>query len=267
MHRSHILARELRGTLVVLLVALMIVWLFARLNDERAEAQEQRALAQTTTAAPRTTTTTAVLVVDDNERLCSLTATFRSDLRNVKVALVNPAGDSIARSGALPIDLGLHRDGELPERGVTSTTDPAESVAQSPPRVVDTARIDPLGSGLLGEPQNIALTFYTTASALRLGTIAADFAASADYFADFVEIGEPALWDLAVLAESDFSDQWTALATRPVFEIEATLAYIEEECGIRIGPGFVYREEPPKLEIFEPLEVPTPIDPSVDPNR
>jgi hypothetical protein len=267
MHRSHILARELRGTLVVLLVALMIVWLFGRLNNERADAQEQRALAHTTTAAPRTTTTTIEVAVDDNERLCSLTATFRSDLRDVQVDLVNHSGGSVARAGALPIDLGLHRDGDLPALGFTPTTDPSESVAQPPPRVIDPGRIDPFGSGLLGEPQKIAFTFYTTASALRLGTIAADFAASADYFADFIEIGEPALWDLEVLAESDFNDQWTALATQQVFGIEATLAYIEEECGIRIGPGFVYREVPPKLEEFEPVEIPTPIDPDVDPNR
>lgn len=286
MKRTHILARELRGTLLVLLVAAMIVWLFGRLNDDRAAAQVELAASQTTTSEVATTTTAAPIVVDDNDRLCSLAVKFRSDLRNLKVQLVNLAGDPIASRNDLPIDVGLHEDGDIPEEvreertvageeafangaAFTTTTEPVETttttaappVATPPPRIVNTGRIDPLESGLLGEPQQVALNFYTTAAALRLGTITADFASSADYFADFVEIGEPKRWDLEELENSDFSDQWEALSTRPVFGIDATLAYIEEECSIRIGSGFVYREEPKKIETFTPDEVIASIDP------
>ncbi len=286
MKRSHIFARELRGTLLVLLVAVLIVWLFGRLNDERAAAQVERAAQETTTTIDQTTTTAAPVVVDDNERLCSLSAKFRNDLRGVRIELVNLAGDPISANDALPIDVGLHPEGDIPEivreeRTVageeaftnaapfTTTTEPAESTtttaappeARQPPLIIDTTRIDPLESGLLGEPQTIALNFYTAASALRLGTVTADFASTADYFADFVEIGEPARWDLEELAESELSDQWTALATRPVEGVDATLDYIEEECVIRIGNGFVYRNEAPELETFTPTRVQTPIDP------
>ena len=112
----------------------------------------------------------------------------------------------------------------------------------------------------------MALTFYTAASALRLGSITADFSSTAKYFADFVEIGEPALWDLEELERSSFSDQWTALATRPVFGIDATLEYIEEECSLRIGSGFVYRQEAEELETFSPPEEFPAIDPSIGGN-
>lgn len=286
MKRSHILARELRGTLLVLLVAAMIAWLFVRLTDDRAAAQVELAARQSTTSVVQTTTTSTTIVVDGNERLCSLSEKFRNDLSNIKVELVNLAGDKLARAEDLPIDIGLHPDGDIPEEvreertvageeafangaAFTTTTEAVDTttttvpppVSRRPPGIVDIKRIDPLESGLLGEPQQVALNFYTTASALRLGTITADFASSADYFADFVEIGEPARWDLEELAESDFSDQWTALSTRPVFGIDATLAYIEEECSIRIGNGFVYREEAKKLETFTPEEVTAAIDP------
>ncbi|MDW3175925.1 MAG: hypothetical protein R8J94_00915 [Acidimicrobiia bacterium] len=295
MHRTHIIARELRGILVVVLVALMIVWLFAKLNDDRADAQERIQLANTTTSAPDTTTTTTTVVIDDNQRLCSLAAAFRTDLRGVKVRLVNLAGDPLSSSDAPPIDVGLHRDGDIPdeireartfaasqaaanggvvpddavdvETAETTTTEAAEdNAAVPPPAIIDVDRIDPLESGLLGEPQKIALNFYTAASTLRLGLITADFDATADYFADFVQIGEPARWDLEELAESDFADRWTALASQPVVGVDATLAYIEEACSIRIGTGFVYREEPPDLPVLDQVLVPAPIDPSVDPN-
>ena len=294
MKRSNILARELRGILVVLLVATMIAWLFGRLNTDRAAAQVEAAARQTTTSVVATTSTSTTVVVDDNERLCSLSAKFREDLRAIRVELVNLAGDPITQSDDLPIDLGLHDDGDIVavEPGVrtvaseeafnnravvTTTTDPLDSTttttttppatAQQAPDIIDLDRIDPLESGLLGEPQTIALNFYTAASALRLGTITADFASTADYFADFVEIGEPARWDLEELAESDLNDQWTALSTRPVFGIDATLDYIAEECNVRIGNGFVYRVEAEALETFTPTEVVTPIDPDVDPSR
>lgn len=278
----------------------MIVWLFAKLNDDRADAQERIQLANTSTTSPDTTTTTTTIVIDDNERLCSLAAAFRSDLSAVKVQLVNLAGDAISGPDAPPIDVGLHRDGDIPDEireartvaaaeaaangGVvpddiddveapesTETTEPEseeteEISAVPPPAIIDVDRIDPLESGLLGEPQQIALNFYTAASTLRLGLITADFDAAADYFADFVQIGEPARWDLEELAESDFADRWSALATQPVVGVDATLAYIEEACSIRIGPGFVYREEPPDLPILDQVLVPAPIDPSVDPN-
>lgn len=294
MKRSHILARELRGTLLVLLVAAMIVWLFARLNDDRAAAQVELAARQTTTSVVETTTTSTTIVIDDNERLCSLAVKFRNDLRNVKVELVNLAGDPISTRDDLPIDVGLHPDGDIPEEvreartvageeafangaAFTTTTEATEEaetttttlpppVATTPPQIINTRRIDPLESGLLGEPQQVALNFYTTASALRLGTITADFASSADYFADFVEIGGSKRFDLEELAESDFSDQWTALSTRPVFGIDATLEYIEEECSVRIGSGFVYREEPKELETFTPTEVTGAIDPGATGN-
>ncbi len=273
----------------------MIVWLFAKLNDDRADAQERQQLANTSTTSPETTTTIADIVIDDNERLCSLAGAFRSDLSAVRVQLINLAGDAIAGSDAPRIDVGLHRDGDIPdavreartfaasqaaanggvipdeaedvETAETPTTAVSEdSAAVPPPSIIDVERIDPLESGLLGEPQQIALNFYTAASTLRLGLITADFDATADYFADFVQIGEPARWDLEELAESDFADRWTALATQPVVGVDATLAYIEEACSIRIGAGFVYREEPPELPILKQVLVPAPIDPSVDPN-
>ena len=289
MKRSHIFARELRGALLVILVAAMIVWLFVRLSDERVAAQAQRALEQTTTSIRTTTTTAAPIVIDDNERLCSLSQTFRNDLRDIDIRLVDPEGNAVASSSELPIDLGLHRDGDIPDSvrdaliaakaddataAFASTTDPdaetttttrAPANAQPPPRIIDRGKIDPIRSGLLGVPQRTAVNFYTAASALRLGSITADFASTADYFADFLRIGEPVAWDSAELAESDFIDQWIALTTRPIFGIDSTLAYIEEECIIRIGSGFVYREAAPEIEIFEPPEVVTPIDPSVDP--
>ena len=286
MKRSHILARELRGTLLVVLVGAMIFWLFARLNDDRAEAQIVLAAQQSTTSVVETTTTSTTIVVDDNERLCSLSQKFRTDLSNIRIQLVNLAGDPIS-SSELPIDVGLHEDGDIAEEvreertiageeafangaAFTTTTEPVETtttsaaprIATPPPEVIDTSRIDPLESGLLGEPQAVALNFYTAASALRLGTITADFASAADYFADFVGIGEPERWDLEVLESSDFSDQWEALATQPVFGIDATLAYIEEECSVRIGRGFVYREPAPEIETFTPRVVDRPIDPN-----
>ena len=295
MKRSHIFARELRGTLLVLLVAVTIVWLFARLNDERVDALEQRAESETTTSIRQTTTTTTTIVVDDNDRLCSLAVQFRGDLREIKVQLVDLAGDPIGAPDGLPIDIGLHPDGDIAEQdreartvageeafangaafttttevtqdATTTTSAPATPTATPPPELIDTERIDPLESGLLGQPQTVALNFYTAASALRLGTITADFASTADYFDDFIELGEPALWDLEELSQSDFSDQWTALATRPVFGVGATLDYIEEECSVRIGSGFVYRELAPEIEEFNPVEVITAIDPDVDPNR
>lgn len=295
MPRSHFIARELRGTLVVLLVALLIVWLFAKLSDDRAEAQDRIQLAHSSTTAPATTTTSTTIVIDDNQRLCSLAAAFRSDLSSIQIELVNLAGDPISSADDPRIDIGLHRDGDIPDavreartfaaaqaeanglapddqplevlEGDEETDDEVEEVkAVPPPRVIDTDRIDPLESGLLGEPQEVALNFYTAASTLRLGLITADFDATADYFADFVQIGEPARWDLEELAESDFADRWSALATQPVVGVDATLAYIEDTCSIRIGAGFVYREEPPELPILQQVRVPAPIDPSVDPN-
>ena len=50
MPRSQIMARELRGAVVVVLVALLIVWLFAKINDDRAEAKAQRESRNTTTS-------------------------------------------------------------------------------------------------------------------------------------------------------------------------------------------------------------------------
>ncbi len=288
MRRSHILARELRGTVVVVLVALMIVWLFARLSNDRAAAQAEAALRDTTTTEAETTTTTTIVVVDDNQRLCSLASAFRSDLREIPITLVNQAGDRISQPSDPDIDVGMHPDGDIPDevrqaRTVaaaqaeasgaslpsttaeeTTTTIP-EITAVPPPLVIDTERIDPLESGLLGEPQRVALNFYTAASTLRLGPISADFAGTADYFGDFVAIGEPARWDLEELEESEFSDQWTALATRPVFGVAETLTYIEDTCSIRIGSGFLYREEAPELPILDQIRVDSPIDPGALP--
>lgn len=291
MRRTHILARELRGTLVVVLVALMMVWLFGKLSDDRVDAQERLELANTTTTAAPSTTTTTIVVEDDNQRLCSLAAAFRSDLRAVEVQLVSPSGNPVSSSDGLPIDIGLHADGDIPDEvrearsaaaerddlvpdaaavedaeTATTSSEAPPAVVTMPPSIVNTDRIDPLASGLLGEPQKIALNFYNAASTLRLGLISADFDATADYFADFVQIGEPASWNLEDLVESDFADRWTALATQPVVGVDATLAYIEDVCSIRIGSGFVYREVPPELPILEPILVPAPIDPSVDPN-
>ena len=260
MHRTHILARELRGTLLVLFVALLIVWLFTQLNDDRAKAQERISLAKTTTSAPETITTTTSIVIDDNERLCSLASAFRDDLTTLEVQLVSPSGGSVSFANGAPIDLGM------PSKRAEDE-DSEDLVAVPPPAIVNPDRIDPLASGLLGEPQMVAFNFYTAASTLRLGLISADFDATANYFFVFVQICEPAMWDLVALAESDFNDRWVALTTRPVVGVDATLSYIEEACGTRIGTGFVYREEPPKLQILDPVRVPAPIDPLADPNQ
>ncbi len=258
MPRTHILARELRGTLLVLFVALLIVWLFTKLSDDRAEAQDRISLARTTTSAPETTTTTTTIDVDDNQRLCSLASAFRNDLSSLEVQLVSPSGSSVSFANGAPIDIGM--PSKRDEDDVSE-----DLVAVPPPAVVDPDRINPFASGLLGEPQVLAFNFYTAASTLRLGPISADLDATADYFSDFVQIGEPAMWDLAALEESDLNDRWVALTTQPLVGVNATLLYIEEECGTRIGRGFVYREEPPELPILDPILVP--IDPLVDPNR
>lgn len=260
MHRTHILARELRGTLLVIFVALLIVWLFTKLSDDRADAQERISLAKTTTSAPETTTTSTTIVVDDNQRLCSLASAFRDDLSSLEVQLVSPSGRSVSFANGAPIDIGMP-----PERAEDDES--VDLVAVPPPAIVDPERIDPFASGLLGDPQVLAFNFYTAASTLRLGSISADFDATGDYFSDFVQIGEPVMWDLAALEESDVNDRWVALTTQPLVGVNATLSYIEDMCGTRIGQGFVYREEPPDLPILDPIRVPAPIDPLVDPNR
>ena len=106
MSRTNILARELRGILVVLLVGALIVWLFTRLNDDRLEAQSARELSEQTTTTIAVTTTSTTIPASDNERLCSLAATFREDLANIRIALVDTAGDSLEPDDALPIDIG-----------------------------------------------------------------------------------------------------------------------------------------------------------------
>ncbi len=283
MKLSHIFARELRGTFLVVIVALAIVWLFARISTDRAEAQAQAARESTTTIAVTTTTTTTIPVNDD-QRLCSLASGFRADLRELPVTLVNLAGDSIEPEGSPGIDIGIHELGDIPEEEVPefptvarsnaeaagqdvpeTTTTSTSTVAPPPPKepppaIINTDRIDPLESGLLGAPQRVALEFYSAASTLRLGQITADFSAVADRLATFVEIGESARWDLEELEQSSLSDQWTALATRPIFGVEPTLEYIEVTCDIRIGSGFVYQEEAPALPILDEVFVQTPVD-------
>ncbi len=285
MHRLNFLARELRGVVVVVLVGMMIMWLFARLSDDRAEAKAEIASRNTTTTTTIATTTTTEPRIDDNERLCSLANAFREDLRGLRVVLVNRAGDPLANPGDRDIDIGMHPDGDIPievreARTVagdaaiasgasipstvapeTTTTTEAPPPAVPPPSVVNPNRIDPLESGLLGRPQEVALSFYTASSALRLGLIDADFDATADHFADFVAIGEPARWDLEELAESDFYDRWVALTTRPVISVDNTLEYIEETCTIRIGNGFLYRERAPELPVLAPVLQESAVDP------
>ncbi len=286
MHRLNFLARELRGIVVVALVAMMILWLFGRLSDDRAEAKAEIASRNTTTTSSTTTTTTTIPPVDDTERLCSLSNAFREDLRGLRVVLVNRAGDPLANPGDRDIDLGMHPDGDIPievreartvaseaaiasgaispddtAAPVTTTTEAGPPPGVPPPAVVNPNRIDPLESGLLGRPQEVALSFYTAASALRLGLIDADFDAAADHLADFVAIGEPARWDLEELEASDFYDRWVALSTRPVISIDNTLEYIEETCTIRIGSGFLYRERAPELPILSPILSETAVDP------
>lgn len=286
MFRSHILARELRGALVVLLTIALIFWLFSRLVDDRREAQATSAALVTTTTEAQRTTTTTLVVVDDTERLCSLSAAFREDLRSIRVELVNQAGDPLSNPGDRVIDIGLHPNGDIPEEvrrlntvagaaaeasgasvpptrapDVTTTTEDPGPRRVPSPAIVDPNSIDPLESGLLGEPQNLALNFYLAAAALRLGLIDADFDGSAEYFADLVRIGEPARWDLDELAASELNDRWLALTTRSNFGVENTLSFIEEACSIRIGSGFVYQEKPPDLPILEAIEVPGEIDP------
>lgn len=251
MHRSHILARELRGAVVVVLVAVLIAWLFAKLTDDRAEAKAQRQSLESTTTVATTTTTTTTTIVDNDERLCSVAAAFRDDLATLSVQLVSPGGAD--RSGGLPIDVGF-----APQDGV-------EPTAQAPPRIIDPERIDPLASGLLGAPQRVAFDFYSAASTLRLGLIDADFDAATDYLGDLIAVAEPYGWNRAEIIESNLSDRWTALTTQIPVSVENSLAYVEEQCGIAIGSGFVYREPAPELPVLEQVLVPAEIDPSVDP--
>ena len=124
MSRSHILARELRGAVVVALVALLIVWLFAKLNDDRAEAKAQRDSRTTTTTVAPTTTTTTTIIVDNDERLCSIASAFRDDLAALPVRLRSPGGSE--QSTALPIDIGYapSDDEESPVVESTERTGP-----------------------------------------------------------------------------------------------------------------------------------------------
>ena len=251
MHRSHILAREIRGAVVVVLVAVLIAWLFAKLNDDRAEAKAQRQSLQTTTSIATTTTTTTTTIVDNDERLCSIAAAFRDDLAALPVRLVSPSGAD--RSSGLPVDIGFAAD------------DDVEATVQAPPRITDPERIDPLASGLLGAPQRVAFDFYSAASTLRLGLIDADFDATTDYLADLIAVAEPYGWNSAEIAASNLSDRWTALTTQVPVGVDNSLAYVDEQCGIAIGPGFVYREPAPDLPVLDQVFVPAEIDPSVDP--
>ena len=244
---------------------------------------------QTTTTVVQTTSSTTT-PASNNERLCALAATFRVDLSEIRVSLVDTAGDSLEPDDALPIDIGLDPRGDIPVEvreartvageeafvngqaftttttispdATTTTTEPPPPTRRIPPTLIDTEQVAPLESGLLGAPQEAALNFYATASALRLGTISADFAAAADYFIDFVEIGGDSRYDLEELEQSQFSDQWLALSTAPVVGVDATLEFIEEECSIRIGNGFIYREEAPEREVVTAIRVPTPVDPN-----
>lgn len=251
MHRSHILAREIRGAVVVLLVAVLIAWLFAKLTDDRAEAKAQRQSLESTTTVATTTTTTTTTIVDNDERLCGIATAFRDDLAALPVQLVSPGGAD--RSSGLPIDIGY-----APQEGV-------EATAQAPPRIIDPERIDPLASGLLGAPQRVAFDFYSAASTLRLGLIDADFDAAVDYLGDLIAVAEPYGWNRAEILESNLSDRWTALTTQVPVSVENSLTYVEEQCDIAIGPGFVYREPAPELPVLDQIFVPTEIDPSVDP--
>jgi len=268
------------------LVAVLVVWLFARLSNDRAEAQAEAEVREATTTIAQTTTSTTIVVVDDNQRLCSLASAFREDLRQIPIRLVNNAGDPITQAGDPPIDVGMHELGDIPpeevrdsltvaaaeaeaagaELGATTlpdtTTVAPPPVAVPSPEIINTSAIDPLESGLLGEPQRVALNFYTASSTLRLGTISADFRDIAVHLADFVEIGESAQWDLEEIEQLAVADQWTALATVPPFGIDQTLEHIEETCSIRIGSGFLYRENPPQLEVLRDVVVPAPVDPN-----
>lgn len=268
MRRSHIFARELRGVVIVALVALMIMWLFGKIGDDRLEAKERSALTRPAATTTTTTATTIVEEVDDDERLCSLSRAFRDDLSMLVVVLVDTAGNEISSPGGLPIDVGLHPDGALitdPDV-LNGEVEPEAAIAVPPPRITDPEQIDPVRSGLLGEPQRSALNFYAAAATLRLGLVGADFDAAANYFADFVGIGEPLDWNLVELSESDFSDRWVALSTRPVISVDNTLLYIEETCEVRIGNRFLYREEVPELPILKEVPVPALIDPEIDPS-
>ncbi|MGI9606555.1 MAG: hypothetical protein ACR2P0_10495 [Acidimicrobiales bacterium] len=261
MRRSHIFARELRGIVVFALVAALVVWLFARLEVDRLDAKERGDLANPTTTIAPTTTTSTTIAVDDNERLCSLSTAFRDDLSLLPVVLTTLGGTELSNPGGLPIDLGLHPDGPVLAEGEEA---PA-AVAVPPPRITNPERIDPVASGLLGEPQQVVLNFFTAASTLRLGLIDADFDATADHFADLVGIGEPAGWSHAEILAGDFSDRWTSLVSRPFVALDNTLIYIEGECGVRIGNRFRYRETPPELPELEEVEENPVIDPLIDP--
>ena len=129
MSRTNILARELRGTLVVLLVGALVVWLFVRINDDRLAAQEERALTEftTTTLGVSTTTTTIAIEVssppevvtavvmaqeNDSEAVISWEAAERAteyridfvtgDLRSVTVAETDYVME-LPESGTVPI--------------------------------------------------------------------------------------------------------------------------------------------------------------------
>ena len=263
MSRTGILARELRGITVVVLVALLILWLFGRLTDDRAEAQARHAALDTTTTTVAPTTSSTAVPINDRQRLCSLSTAFREDLRALPAALISPSGNPLTGADDPVIDIGLHSEGDIIRAGV----EPLDGNAVPPPSIVNTDRIDPVASGLLGEPQQVALTFYTAAAALRLGLIDADFDATSSFLADFVSIGEPAAWNIDELLASDFSDRWTALPSQSVTSVDATLVFIEQTCAVRIGNGFVYREREPELDVFEPVFVPGDVDPSLLPTE
>lgn len=264
MPRSHRLARELRGTLIVVFVSLLVVWLFAKINDDRAEAKARTAAAVPVTTVATTTTTTTEAPVDDHLRLCSIATAFRLDLQDIEVQLVDSRGNILSNPGDRPIDLGLHADGDLnPE--TTADGEVVEPIGIPAPRITNPNRINPLESGLLGAPQRLALKFYNAASSLSLGLVDADFDGAAIYFTDLISVGETNGWSHEELALSSVTDRWQSLVSRPSGTIDTTLAYIEAECSIRIGTGFVYREKAAELAELEEVLVPGEVDPSLLP--
>ncbi|NNC81307.1 MAG: hypothetical protein HKN94_14285 [Acidimicrobiales bacterium] len=264
MPRSHRLARELRGTLLVVFVSLLVVWLFAKINDDRAEAKARTAAAAPVTTVATTTTTTTEPPVDDHLRLCSIAASFRGDLQSISVQLVDTSGNVLSNPGDRPIDLGLHADGDL-QTEVNAAGEVVEPFGIPAPRITNPSRIDPLESGLLGAPQRLALKFYVAASSLSLGLVDADFDGAATYFTDLIAVGEPNGWSYEEIAASSVQDRWQSLVSRPSGTIPTTLTYIEDVCSLRIGTGFVYREKAAELAELEEILVPGDIDPSLLP--
>lgn len=248
------LAREMRGVLSVLVVAGLIVWSYDRISDDRDAAKERLALEDAPTSTTEASTTTTTTPVQDVDRFCIIATSFREDLAGLEINLVDPSGEPVDEDEP-KIDIGLS-DEEAEDQ---------EDFAQ-PPQTIRRSRIDPVASGLLPKPQQLALNFYTTAATLRLGPVDADFDAMASYHDEVVNFGEEHDWDIDEIEASATGDRWQALTTRVPIGVQETLDYTLDTCDVSIGTGFIYQEPRQALEEVTESTVFRPVDPSAIPS-